>query len=297
MNAVVTGATGFIGAPLCRRLIADGHTVTSLTRDAVRAQTALGAGVRYLAWDDTTAWRPVVRDADVVFHLAGEPVAGARWTTAYKEKILQSRIETTRAIADAHPRGVLVSASAVGFYGDRGTSVVTEADPSGDDFLARVCVQWEAEAEKAERTASRVARVRIGIVLGNGGGPLASMLPPFRLGLGGPIGNGKQFVPWVHLADVIGLLLLAATNENARGAINASAPDPVTSADLAAAIGRALGKPAVVPVPALALRAVVGEMAYALLYSQRVSPQTAQSLGYAFRFANVDAALRDLLGA
>lgn len=295
-TAVVTGATGFIGKRLVRALRESGAAVTALTRDPARAAATLGAeGVECVAWDAPQDWRPLVRDADAVFHLAGEPVAGKRWTPEYKERVLRSRTETTADLVGAGPRGAFVSASAVGYYGDRGDRTVTEESGPADDFLARVCVAWEAEAQRATATAARVVLLRIGIVLGDGGGPLAAMLPPFKAGVGGPMGSGRQWVPWVHVDDVVGLALFAAGTAAASGPINAVAPDPVTNAQLAAAIGRALGKPALLPLPAVALRAAVGEMAYALLYSQRVLPARAQALGYPFRFADVSAALADIL--
>jgi len=304
VKAVVTGATGFLGRQLCPRLRAEGYEeVTALVRDPARARQTLGPGVECLAWDDAAVWTPAVAGADAVFHLAGESVAGERWTPEVKEKILRSRVETTRRIADAQPRGVLVSASAIGYYGGRGDRTVTEADPPGDDYLARVCIAWEDEARKAEATAARVVLLRIGVVLGKGGGALESMLnppgvpfSPFKLGVGGPLGSGRQWTAWVHVEDVLGLLLHAAKTDAATGPVNAVAPNPVTNAQLSAAIGRALGRPAVVPVPAFAVRMVVGELADYLLYSQRVLPVRAQELGYRFRFPDIDSALRDIIG-
>lgn len=315
MRAVVTGGTGFIGRRLCVRLLRAGVAVTVLSRDAYEARRQLtpavsvgtgagsGAGVTALDWDSPDVWRPAVADADAVFHLAGAPVAGERWTPEYKDAILNSRVESTRAIAGARPK-VLISASAVGYYGDRGNEVVTEATLAGDDFLSRVCVVWEEEAERAAAAGGRVCRMRIGTVLGPDGGALQGFLDPpgvpfspWRVGLGGPLGSGKQWVPWVHVEDVVQLMLYCAFNQpEARGPINAVSPNPVTNAQFVHAIGRAIRKPSLVPVPGFALKAVVGEMAYALLYSQRVLPDAAQRLGYEFRFPALDAALADVVG-
>ncbi len=291
----MTGATGFLGKRLVRVLRADGAAVTALTRDPGRARASFGEAVTCLAWDDAGSWRAAVQSADAVFHLAGESVAGKRWTPEQKERILRSRTETTTALAAAGPRGAFVSASAVGYYGDRGDQSLTETDSPGDDFLAGVCVAWEAAADTAAATAAHVSKLRIGIVLGEDGGPLSAMLPLYRAGFGGPMGGGRQWVPWVHADDVVGLLLFAARNPAAAGALNAVSPDPVTQAQFAAALGRALGRPALVPAPAFALRAALGGMADALLASQRALPARALSLGYRFRFPDLNDALADLL--
>lgn len=304
MKTVITGATGFIGRVLTTRLLSEGHSVTALSRDATRAQTALGPSVRCLGWEGgDDAWKGAVRHADVVFHLAGESVAGERWTPEYKKRLMDSRTEPTRRLIEAGPTGVLVSASAVGYYGDRGNDIVTETAPPADDFLAQICVAWEREANKASALPGvRVVTPRIGIVFGKDGGPLQSILRPpgspvslFKVGLGGPLGSGKQWVPWVHLDDVVSMLVWAATNAAVRGPFNAVAPNPVTSGDLAHAIGHVYGKPAVLPVPAFAIKAAVGEFSYALLYSQRIAPTVLSKAGFPFRYADVDAALRDLL--
>lgn len=305
MKTVVTGATGFIGRVLTARLLQENHSVVALSRNSVRAREVLGPSVRCLDWQggNDGAWKDAVRAADAVFHLAGESVAGERWTPEYKMRLLESRTEPTRMLVDAQPGGVLVSASAVGYYGGRGDDVITETDPPGDDFLAEVCVAWEREANRAsELPGVRVVTPRIGIVFGRDGGPLQSILRPpgspvplYKWGLGGPLGDGKQWTPWVHLHDLVSMFVWAATNSAVRGAFNAVAPNPVINADLAHAIGAFYGKPAILPVPEFALKAAIGEFAYALLYSQRIAPTVLEKLGFAYRFGELDTALRDLL--
>lgn len=302
---VVTGATGFIGQLVVRKLRGRGDAVSVIGRDAARIRQTFGDAVSPLAWDDANGWKSAVQDADAVIHLAGEPINGQRWSPEFKQKVLSSRVETTRAIADAQP-SVFVSASAVGYYGDCKNETITETDRRGSDFLADVCAAWEQEAVRARNATgnSRVAIVRIGIVLGRDGGPLQSMLQPpgapfspFKLGLGGPLGSGKQWVPWIHVEDVASMLLFAADNPGVPDVMNGVAPEPITNAQLTAAIGRALNRPAVVPVPSFALYALLGEFAYALLYSQRVLPAAAQATGFVWKFPDIETALRDLLAA
>ncbi|MBC8103030.1 MAG: TIGR01777 family protein [Cytophagales bacterium] len=314
VRAVVTGGTGFLGRRLCVSLVMAGVGVTVISRDAYDSRKILGpavsvgtgagsgAGISVIAWDSPDVWHEAIQSADAVFHLAGASVAGERWTPEYKEKILTSRVTTTRTVVEAGPK-VLISASAVGYYGDSGSSAVSESAPPGDDFLATVCVAWESEAERATTNGARVCRMRIGNVLGTEGGALQAMLnppnipfSPWKLGLGGPMGSGRQWFPWVHVDDVIALMLFAAfENESARGPINVVAPEPVTNAQFSHALGRILRRPSLVPVPGFVLRAMVGEFAEALLGGQKVVPEAAQRLGYRFRFPELTAALTDLL--
>jgi uncharacterized protein (TIGR01777 family) len=307
MKVVVTGATGFIGRALCPALLAAGHSITALSRDETRARQLLGPRVACLSWGGShTAWKSAVAEADALIHLAGESVAGKRWTPEFKAKLRDSRVEPTRALvaamrpAESSPQ-TLLSASAVGYYGDRGEETLTEASRPGDDFLAQTCVAWEAEALRAEEKGARVVLLRTGIALGEGGAleklihPLPIPISPWNLGLGGPLGSGRQWFPWIHLDDVVGLYLWALTEPEVRGALNTTAPNPVTMAALARAIGRVLRRPALVPVPAFALRLLLGEFAESLLASQRVVPAVAERLGYAFRYTAVETALRALL--
>lgn len=298
MQVTVTGATGRIGSHLVAALKARGDAVTVLSRDPERAAEQLG--VEALAWDaeNETAPMPALVGRDAVVHLAGEDV-GQRWSKDVKARILSSREGGTRslvhAIFDAKPRPpVLVCASASGFYGARGDEPVDETSPPGRDWLADVVVRWEAQADTA-KLGTRVVKVRTGIVLDAGGGALAKMLPPFKAGLGGPIGGGRQYMPWIHLDDLVGIYLAAIDSADFAGPINASAPDPVTNKDFSHALGRALHRPAIAPVPAFTIKALYGEMSQIVLKGVRMVPGRAAELGYAFAHPDLDEALRDTL--
>jgi uncharacterized protein (TIGR01777 family) len=293
MRVTLTGASGLIGTRLAQRLRARGDEVTTLSRTPRSA--------------DAVAWRPEDEPApaaalagrDAVVHLAGENVA-QRWTDDAKAAIRSSRELGTRnlvegiAAADPRPRA-LVSSSAVGYYGPRGDERVDETDPPGSGFLAEVCVIWEREAQRAAELGLRVVTVRTGVVLDRSGGALAKMLPFFKLGLGGPVAGGGQYMPWIHVDDVVGLYLAAIDGEQWDGAVNASAPDPVTNAAFSKALGRALHRPAFAPVPALAVRTLYGEMAEIVTEGQRVVPRRAQALGYEFAHPDLGEALRSAL--
>jgi uncharacterized protein len=293
MRVTVTGASGRIGTALVERLRARGDDVTLLSRDPDR-----GVG-----WDPASEPAPAqaLRGADAVVHLAGENVA-QRWSAEAKRRIARSREAGTRnlvagiaALPEGERPGALVSGSASGYYGPHGDEEVDESAPAGDDFLARVCVTWEREARAAEDLGLRVVRVRTGVVLDRDGGALAKMLPPFRLGVGGPVAGGKQWMPWIHHDDEVGILLAALDGAEWSGAINASAPHPVTNRDFSRALGRALHRPAVAPVPALAVRALYGEMATIVTGGVRMVPRRALGLGYDFAHPELDAALRAAL--
>jgi hypothetical protein len=288
MRVLVTGGTGFIGGPVCRALRSAGHAVMVVTRHPEAGR------------EDEVSWERVgeaVRAADAVVNLAGEPIADGRWTPLRKERIRESRVMATRAVVDAvaesSPRpSVLVSGSAVGYYGARGDEPLDETSEAGTGFLAGVCQAWEQEAMRAEPLGLRVVRLRIGVVLSNDGGALARMLPPFRAFVGGPLGSGRQWMSWIHRDDVVGLVLAALGSTRLRGAVNATAPQPVTNRDFAEALGHALGRPALLRVPALALRLALGEMADMLLSGQRVFPAAAERGGYRWRFPDLARALR-----
>ena len=298
MNVLVTGATGFIGTALVQRLLRDGHTVQAWVRSA-RGVTLESRVARVLVADDA-ALAAALTEADAVVHLAGAPVAGKRWSASYEATIRSSRVELTRRLvraigqldAAARPSG-LISGSAVGYYGD--ASEVTEASGAGRDFLARVCVEWEREAMAAEAHGLRVALSRTGIVLGAEGGALQKMLPAFRAGAGGRIGTGRQGMSWIHLEDMVEVLATALTDERYRGPFNATAPSPVSNQAFTAALGRVLGRPAVLPVPALALKAAFGRGAAPLLTGQFAQPAALQRWSYRFRHPELEGALRDLL--
>ena len=300
MNVTVTGATGLIGTKLVRTLRARGDGVTVLSRSPDKARAALG--VDAIAWDLMAGPAPVeaLRGRDAVVHLAGEDVA-QRWNDEVKHEIRASREVGTRnlvaGIGAAEPRpAALVSASAVGYYGPRGDEPVTEDAPPGDDFLAGVCVAWEREAARAAEHGLRVTMVRTGVALDQQGGALAKMLPFFRLGIGGPVAGGRQDMPWIHADDIVGLYLAALDDPAWEGAINACAPEPVTNREFSRALGHALHRPAVAPVPGLAVRALYGDMAEIVTTGQRAVPVRALERGYAFRHTDLEDALRDAVG-
>lgn len=293
----MTGATGRIGSHLVAALKARGDEVTVLSRDPGRASERLG--VEAMEWDPVVgAPLESLVGRDGVVHLAGEDVA-QRWSKDAKQRILGSREDGTRSIVhgifDAKPRPkVLVCASASGYYGQRGDEPVDEAQPPGRDWLADVCVRWESQADTA-KLGMRVVKVRTGIVLDAEGGALAKMLPPFKAGLGGPIGGGKQYMPWIHLDDLVGIYLAALDSPDFAGPINASAPNPVTNKEFSQALGRALHRPAVAPVPGFTIKAMYGAMAQIVLTGVRMVPGRAAELGYEFAHPDIDEALRDTL--
>jgi uncharacterized protein (TIGR01777 family) len=284
MNITVTGATGFIGRYLVQSLARDGHSVRALSR---------------AAWDVLAGEPPAesLAKADAVVHLAGSPVA-QRWTSGAKKKIRASRVQGTHHLVTAlstlsgRPEA-LVCASAIGIYGDRGDEVLTEGSPIATGFLADVCHEWEQEADLAEALGIRVVKLRFGIALGRKGGALEKMLPPFRAFVGGKVGTGSQWMSWIHIADIVGLIRHAIEHP-VSGVMNATAPNPVRNREFARELGAALHRPAIFPVPALALRILLGEMASVLLASQRVLPKAAESTGYRFEFPDLGGALRDL---
>jgi uncharacterized protein (TIGR01777 family) len=293
MRITVTGASGLIGSKLVERLQARGDEVTTLSR----APSSPGA----VPWQPAREPAPAVAlsGRDAVVHLAGENVA-QRWSGDAKRRIRESRELGTRNLvagieaADPRPR-VLVSSSAVGYYGPHGDERLDESTPPGQDFLADVCVIWEREARRAGELGLRVVCVRTGVVLDQGGGALAKMLPFFKLGAGGPVAGGGQYLPWIHVDDVVGIYLAALDGNAWNGPVNASAPEPVTNKAFAKALGRALHRPALAPVPGLAVRALYGEMAEIVTTGQRAVPAAAQSHGYAFAHPDLDEALNAAL--
>jgi uncharacterized protein (TIGR01777 family) len=301
MNVTLTGATGLIGTAIVNALLERGDGVTVLSRDPERARAALG-DVEAHAWQPLQEPAPTaaLTGRDAVVHLAGESVA-QRWTDEARRAIVDSREIGTRnlvaGIGAAEPRpAALVSASAVGYYGPRGDERVTEDAAPGDDFLSQVCVAWEREAARAAEHGLRVSMLRTGVALDQQGGALAKMLPFFRLGIGGPVAGGRQYMPWIHADDIVGLYLAAVDDASWEGAINACAPEPVTNRELSRALGRALRRPAFAPVPGLAVRLLYGDMAEIVTTGQRAVPMRALERGFAFRHTDLEQALRDAVG-
>jgi hypothetical protein len=297
LKIAITGASGFIGRRLLKTFAKDGHSLHVLTR---HAGTNLPPNVRLSVWDAAKSEPPeeALRDADAVIHLAGENIA-QRWTDQAKRRIRESRVAGTRHLISALaklPRkpAVLACGSAIGYYGSRGDETLTEASAPGAGFLPDLCVEWEREAQAAESLGIRVARIRTGVALDARGGALKKMLPAFRFGLAGKLGDGRQWMSWIHLEDLAALFKFVIEISVA-GPINAVSPNPVANADFTRALARALHRPALIPAPAFALRLALGEMSEVLLASQRVIPAAAQSQGFRFRFAELGAALGDLL--
>ena len=297
-HVLVTGGTGFVGCRLVAALIAAGHDVTVMTRDPKKA-TGLPTPLRVIT--DFSEFGDDL-PLDTIINLAGEPIANGLWTRAKKHRIVASRVGTTRRLVDwlgtRQKPAVLISASAVGWYGLRGDEVLTESDTAQVCFTQEVCVRWEQEARKAERLGLRVVRLRIGLVLGREGGLLASMLMPFEFGLGGRLGDGRQWMSWIARDDLVRLMLHALENEKLEGAVNATAPSPVRNADFTRALAQALRRPAVAVLPAWLLRLGAGDFARELLLGgQRAVPAKAEASGFVFRFPTLQAALNDVVGA
>jgi uncharacterized protein (TIGR01777 family) len=303
---LIAGATGLIGTALAASCARDGVSVIALVRDPARASSRL-PGAKLVAWDGTKGPPPpeAFEGVDAVVNLVGEPIASKRWSEAHKQRVRESRVLATRALVDglranvdrqARPR-VLVQASGTGFYGDRGDEILTEASKTGAGFLAEICREWEGEAEKARELGVRVVLLRSGLVLSRAGGFLGKILPPFRFGVGGHVGTGKQWLPWIHIDDEIRLIRHALATPAITGALNAVAPEPVTNAELTTSLGRALGRPTVFSAPAFALRlALGGEMASELiLASQRAMPVRTLESGFKFQHPLLGPALKDLV--
>ncbi|MCP3696888.1 MAG: TIGR01777 family protein [Planctomycetaceae bacterium] len=296
MKTLVTGATGFVG----RRLLEQLDDPVILSRQPDQAEKNLG--IPAFSWNPNSETPPVEAFAgvDAVIHLAGESVGEGRWSARKKARILESRQAGTRHLVDSLEKletkpSVLVSASAVGYYGDRADDLLDESAEPGEGFLAEVCKTWEAEASRARDLGIRVITVRIGIVLGSGGGALKKMLLPFKLGLGGRLGHGKQWMPWIHLQDLVSILALAAQHPSLDGPINATAPNPVTNRDFTRSLGKALHRPTIFPVPGPMLRLALGEFGGILLHSQRVIPTALEAIEHSFHFPELDPALENIL--
>jgi len=301
LRVFVTGATGFIGRTLALRLRREGHEVLAWVRSEERTRALLGDQVDTLltsADDDRLA--EALSGCDAVVNLAGAPVFGKRWSAARRRELVDSRVGLTERLvgcmaAAASPPRVLVSSSAVGFYGDAGGDRLGEDAPPGAGFLADLCQRWEAAATEAQGAGARVVLLRTGVVLGRGGGALDKMLPPFLVGAGGPIGSGRQYMSWIHLSDLVGIIVHALEDEELSGPVNGAAPRPVTNAEFTKALGRTLRRPAFIPLPGLALKALFGASASVLLESQRALPTALGQGAFTFEFETVERALADLL--
>lgn len=305
LRVTVTGATGLIGSRLVAALLDRGARVTVLTRDPVRARDTL-ADVEAVSWQPMSEPAPsaALAGRDAVVHLAGAPVA-QRWSEKARRAIRDSRVTGTRNLLaglravdgpGVGPRpGTLLSGSAIGYYGPHGEEPLDEDAPAGHDFLARTCREWEAEAARAGELGMRVVSLRTGVVLDRNGGALAKMLPSFRLGVGGPVAGGHQYVSWIHVEDLVAMMLAALEDERWSGPVNATAPEPVSNRDFSRALGSVLGRPSALPVPGLALRMLYGEMAEVITTGARVVPAKPLVLGFEFRHPHVEEALRSAL--
>lgn len=297
----MTGATGFLGRACVLRLQRDGHQIVAWVRSPERARSLLGADVELCAASSgDEGLQGALEGCEAVVNLAGEPLIGRRWSASRRAALLDSRVGLTRRIADAiarcaTPPRVVVSASGIGYYGDRVDEPLSETSPPGSDFAAQLCVDWEAAALRAADSGARVVCLRLGVVLGREGGPLALMQPVFALGLGGPQGSGRQFIAWIHLEDAVGLIARALTDAQLHGPLNVVAPVPVRNREFSAALGAALRRPARLPVPAFALRLLFGEAAFPILASLRVVPAALRQAGFEYAFPELAAALSDVV--
>jgi uncharacterized protein (TIGR01777 family) len=302
MRVFITGGTGLVGTQLVARLRERNDQSVVLSRNRVKAQSRLGQDIEIVEGDPTTAgdWMQAVGSCDAVVNLAGENIFARRWNDDFKAKIRDSRVDGTKNVVAAIARaenkpGVLVNASAVGYYGPHGDEELTEVSPPGNDFLARACIEWEDAARMVEATGVRLVIARFGVVMDAEEGALTKMLTPFKLGVGGPVGNGRQWMAWVHLDDVVGIILHAIDHTDVSGIINATAPEPVTNREFSKALGRAIGRPAIFPVPVFMLRMRFGQYAEVIASGQRVIPKRALEFGYRFQHPTIDGALADLL--
>ena len=298
MHILVTGSTGLVGSTLIPALTTEGHRVSCLVRSKAKM------GNRDTYWDPAAGelYSPGLEGLDAVVHLAGESIAGGRWTAARKARIRDSRIQGTRLLSQtlaqlARPPKVFISASAIGYYGDRADEILTEQSPPGSNFLAGVCREWESATEPAAQHGIRVVILRLGVVLSAKGGALAKMLTPFRMGVGGVVGSGKQYMSWIAIDDLVRVVIHALKTESLSGPTNAVAPNPVTNAEFTKTLGRTLRRPTIFPMPAFAARLALGEMADELLLaSQRVVPSKLLASGFVFRHPGLESALADLFG-
>ncbi|MEH2445702.1 MAG: TIGR01777 family oxidoreductase [Nostoc sp.] len=305
MKVAITGATGFVGSRLIQRLHGKGHKVVVLARNTAFAQKVFPSeafpNLEIVAYTPNVSgsWQSVIASCDGVVNLAGEPIAEGRWTPERKQEILNSRKLGTQkiveTIANANPKPtVLVNASAIGYYGTSESATFDETSLSGNDFLAQVCQAWETEARKVKDAGVRLVILRLGIVLGNGGA-LGKMIPPFKLFAGGPIGSGRQWFSWIHVDDLVNLILQALTKPEIEGVYNATAPNSVRMADLSQTLGRVMNRPSWLPVPAFAIEALLGDGAIVVLEGQQVLPKRTEETGFEYKYPNLQSALTQIL--
>ena len=301
MRFFIMGGTGFIGGPLIRQIIRAGHEVTVLTRNAAPVNALPPQAIPVVANPLMPGkWQEIAGSADVIINLVGSSIL-TRWTKRSREKILESRILATRMAVEAIPASrakqmTLINANAVGYYGDTGPVFITEESSPGKGFLAEVTQRWQQEAEVASERGARVIIPRFGAVLGRGGGALARMIPPFRLGIGGRLGNGRQWFSWIHMDDLVKALLFVAENDTVTGVVNMCSPEPVTNLELTRTLSKLLKRPAVLPVPGIVLKLVIGGASEIVLQGQRVFPEILKSAGFVFAFPTLETALKNLMG-
>lgn len=307
MHTIITGGTGLIGRALVDSLVADGqktggHTVTVLTRSPQKHQGSLPPGVTAVGWDGKSAagWGHLADGADAIVNLAGEGIADGRWSEERKQRILQSRVDAGKAVVEAVGQAqvkpkVVVQASAVGYYGDGDESPLPESSPPGNDFLGKVCFEWEASSAEVERMGVRRVVIRTGIVLSTKGGAFPKLALPFHFFAGGPIGSGQQYFPWIHIDDQVRAIRFLMENESASGPYNLAAPNPPTNKEFVQKLGKAMGRPALLPVPSIAFKIIFGEMSTVLLDGQRAVPQALEAAGFGFSYPEATAAARDIL--
>ena len=299
MKVAIAGGTGFVGSRLVERLLAEGHQVLILTRNPASVKPAPNVEVVAYNPKESGAWQQSISGCDAVVNLAGEPIAEKRWTPEHKQEIVNSRKIGTQkiveAISKANPKpSVLVSASAIGYYGTSETATFEESSPSGNDFLAQVCQEWEAEAQKVKDTGTRLVIVRIGIVLAMGGA-IGKMIPPFKMFAGGPIGTGKQWFSWIHRDDLVNLILFALQQREVEGVLNATAPNPVRMNEVSQTLGEVLNRPSWLPVPAFALEVLLGDGAQVVLEGQQVLPKRTITQGFDYQYPSLKQALEEFL--
>ena len=301
MKILINGASGLIGRALCQSLTAGGHTVIALSRSPAKPPSLAVAQVQQWDYHQGVIPSAALAEVEAVVNLAGESIVARRWSDEQKRIIRDSRVVTTRNIVEslrqlaARPN-VFVSGSAVGFYGDRGDEEVDETSPPGRGFMSEICQEWESEAARATELGVRVVQVRTGVVFSTEGGALQKMLTPFKLGIGGPLGSGRQWFPWIHIDDIVGIFKHAILTASLAGPVNGTAPQAVTNAKFTRELGKVLHRPAFLPVPKVGMRILMGEMSEVLFVSQRVMPNATSASGYKFQFPSLAPAIEDLLG-